>query len=313
MPQTILTKLLIIAIAGTVTVAGAVGLYNIRKGAIEAPAIEETVHTQTAEADISAMAEAHYNNNKDKVTCTKDEFIDYFTKIFKEGHSGLEAARLTVLKYKKAPEVPKQENKVNDQQVKPQDNQIKKEKEVEIKEENKKSDIPTISENQVSENKLTEIDFEIIDTDATTMYASKQVNIRSLPTTDSEKVGVLNQNDKVTVVGYVKSYKGEQVLWYKLKDEDKFIHGNYLVNKPIEVQRVVKKQEQVSKKPEPAPVAQQPVVQQPVPQTPPAPAPQPEPQQEYYEEEQYIEDGWGGNIVDISSEDFSDCIGVEIE
>ena len=246
---------------------------------------------------------------------TKDEFIDYFIKMCKEGHSGyngLEAARFTVLKYKKAPEVPNQQNKINNQQVKSQDNQIKKEEYQPVKEENKKSDVPTISENQVSENKITTVDFELIDTDETTMYASKQVNIRSLPTTDSEKVGVLNQNDKVTVVGYVKSYKGEQVLWYKLKDDKGFIHGSYLVNKPVQTAAAKPKKQQSqqqqqtvqNQQQQPAPVVPQqtqPVAQQPVVQTPP---PQPEPQQEYYEEEQYIDEGWGGNVVNISDDHY---------
>lgn len=65
-----------------------------------------------------------------------------------------------------------------------------------------------------------------------TLYAKRALNIRKGPSVkDYKKVGVIKANQKVTVVGVVKVYKGETVLWYKLKDNKGYVHGGYLTDR----------------------------------------------------------------------------------
>ena len=65
-----------------------------------------------------------------------------------------------------------------------------------------------------------------------TMYASKTVNVRSLPTTDGDKVGGLSAAQAVTVTG-----KCEETGWYRIEynGEEAFVSGSYLVDeKPVQ-------------------------------------------------------------------------------
>ncbi|MCR4743953.1 MAG: hypothetical protein K5894_01835, partial [Lachnospiraceae bacterium] len=66
------------------------------------------------------------------------------------------------------------------------------------------------------------------------MYASTNVNYRSLPSTDGEILGSLKINEKVTVTGYVTEYKGEECLWTEI-GEGQFVNAKYLSEKQVEV------------------------------------------------------------------------------
>ncbi|MBO5387902.1 MAG: SH3 domain-containing protein [Lachnospiraceae bacterium] len=82
-------------------------------------------------------------------------------------------------------------------------------------------------------------DFVVEDIEPCQLYAVQTVNMRKGPdANDFDKVGSLKLNEKVTVVGIVKSYKGEPVLWYKLqgsKGNTAFVSGAYLAEKEVVV------------------------------------------------------------------------------
>lgn len=67
-----------------------------------------------------------------------------------------------------------------------------------------------------------------------TMYAKSSVNIRSLPSTDGEKVGHLSTNDEVAVTGVC-----NETGWYRLtlNGEDAYVSGNYLQTEKVVVQQ----------------------------------------------------------------------------
>jgi uncharacterized protein YgiM (DUF1202 family) len=66
-----------------------------------------------------------------------------------------------------------------------------------------------------------------------TKYAKQTVNVRSLPTTDGEKVGSLSLNDAVTVTG-----KCNETGWYRIEysNDVAYVSDSYLVDNKIETQ-----------------------------------------------------------------------------
>lgn len=66
-----------------------------------------------------------------------------------------------------------------------------------------------------------------------TMYAKSSVNVRSLPSTDGEKLGSLNLNDEVAVTGIC-----NETGWYRfsLNGVEAYVSDSYLVNDRVVVQ-----------------------------------------------------------------------------
>lgn len=73
-----------------------------------------------------------------------------------------------------------------------------------------------------------------------TMYGQKSVNVRSLPTTDGEKIGTLSMNQEVTVTGQC-----NETGWYRIiftpqggtsNGSEAFVSNNYLGANKVEVQ-----------------------------------------------------------------------------
>lgn len=65
-----------------------------------------------------------------------------------------------------------------------------------------------------------------------TKYVKKQVNVRSLPCSDGEKLGSLEMNDKITVTGQCM-----ETNWYRIEFDGKeaYVSNNYLVDEKIVV------------------------------------------------------------------------------
>ena len=79
------------------------------------------------------------------------------------------------------------------------------------------------------------VDFVVEEITPTQLYALQAVNVRSGPDAqDFDKISGLKEGQRVTVVGVVKQYKDETVLWYKLegsKGNTGFVSGAYLAEK----------------------------------------------------------------------------------
>lgn len=63
-----------------------------------------------------------------------------------------------------------------------------------------------------------------------TMYAKSTVNVRSLPSTDGDKLGSLSKNQEVTVTGQC-----NETGWYRIKlnDSDAYVSNKYLSSEPV--------------------------------------------------------------------------------
>jgi hypothetical protein len=71
-------------------------------------------------------------------------------------------------------------------------------------------------------------DYEIDEIDAVNLYATESTKLYTGPNeSDFTESGELQKNEEVTVVGIVKSYHDETVLWYQL-DTGEFVNGGYL-------------------------------------------------------------------------------------
>ncbi len=94
-----------------------------------------------------------------------------------------------------------------------------------------------VSENEAAEE---ESGFTVTVSDDQIMYATEIADIRDLPNEEGEEVGQLEQNEEVTVTGYVESYNGEPCLWYQIGD-NQFVNAAYLNDKPVAVQQTAAK------------------------------------------------------------------------
>ena len=107
-------------------------------------------------------------------------------------------------------------------------------------------DSTTLSEalasTEVSENEAVgeESGFTVTVSDDQIMYATEIADIRDLPNEEGEQVGQLEQDEEVTVTGYVESYKGEPCLWYQI-GYNQFVNAAYLNDKPVAVQQTATK------------------------------------------------------------------------
>lgn len=75
----------------------------------------------------------------------------------------------------------------------------------------------------------TKLEYTYTDLSAT-KYAKKSVNVRSLPSTDGEKVGSLSMNKEVKVTGQC-----NETNWYRIEFEGAvaYVSNNYLINEKI--------------------------------------------------------------------------------
>lgn len=84
------------------------------------------------------------------------------------------------------------------------------------------------------------LEYTYIDMDAT-MYAQKTVNVRSMPSTDGEKLGGLSTNDEVKVTGQC-----AETSWYRIEYSGgvAYVSDSYLGNDKVVVQAEAPKQTQ---------------------------------------------------------------------
>ncbi len=89
------------------------------------------------------------------------------------------------------------------------------------------------TENQEGVEQQEDIE-EVVEVE-TTLYAQKSVNVRSIPSTDGEKLGTLGINEEITALGEV--VDGWQKVRYK--DVVAYISAEYLGTKKVEIQTPV--------------------------------------------------------------------------
>ena len=85
------------------------------------------------------------------------------------------------------------------------------------------------TDTRVAEGSMLTYTFEDMDA---TKYAKSTVNVRSLPTSDGEKLGGLSTNDEVKVTG-----KCNETGWYRIEYSDgiAYVSNDYLVDAKVEV------------------------------------------------------------------------------
>lgn len=93
--------------------------------------------------------------------------------------------------------------------------------------------IETISDLFVDEeDAYKEIVFTVTPMEATTMYITNTVNLRSIPDKSGKYLGTLYNGNEVTVVGVVESNSYNRIVYY-VTDKNEYVHGNYIsANKP---------------------------------------------------------------------------------
>ena len=100
----------------------------------------------------------------------------------------------------------------------------------EVAEETEKTEETERAEETEQESEeVTEIE---IPEEETTMYAQKAVNVRSLPSTDGEKLGTLRVNEEITALG--KATDGWQMVRYK--DRIAYVSAQYLGVEKVVIQ-----------------------------------------------------------------------------
>ena len=73
-----------------------------------------------------------------------------------------------------------------------------------------------------------------------TLYAKQKVNIRKGPSTDFDVLGMLALNDQVIVVGESISSPWKEIQY---QDETAFVHGEYLLTEPVDLEALKAEQE----------------------------------------------------------------------
>lgn len=106
----------------------------------------------------------------------------------------------------------------------------------EITESTESSSVSTemIGEEPTPETEVVEAPaYTITAMDAKTMYAKQSVNVRKGPSADYEKVGSLNTNDEVIVIG-----QANETSWYQIQynGSEAFVSNNYLSDSKVEIQ-----------------------------------------------------------------------------
>ena len=90
---------------------------------------------------------------------------------------------------------------------------------------------PTENANQTSSEQTAEPEYTYTDMSAT-MYATQTVNIRTLPSTDGEKVGSLSTNQEIAITGQC-----NETSWYRFEYDGQtaYVSNNYVSDTKIEV------------------------------------------------------------------------------
>ena len=90
---------------------------------------------------------------------------------------------------------------------------------------------PTENANQTSSEQAAKPEYTYTDMSAT-MYATQTVNVRTLPSTDGEKVGSLSTNQEVNITGQC-----NETSWYRFEynGQTAYVSNNYVSDSKIEV------------------------------------------------------------------------------
>lgn len=238
----VITKILI-ALAGVGVVAGiAYGVSSLDAAkqaetmqasqAVQIEVNDFTTKTETEKVvDMTLQyqeeAEQLWKENGDKLVCDKQTFVDKYITYRKDNGLSKEQAY----------------NSLYNEFAK--ENQITVNEQGEVVAEVTEMDVVINSADDNIEEEIVEqpevieeaevVDFVVEEITPTQLYSTVAVNVRSGPDAqDFEKIGALKAEQRVTVVGVVKQYKEETVLWYKLegsKGNTGFVSGAYLVEK----------------------------------------------------------------------------------
>lgn len=150
--------------------------------------------------------------------CSKNEFINKYVQYRKNGLAIQQAVDSIINEFGKENQI--EVNEENEAVAEPteMDTLINSEDE-NIDEETVENDLEQVEETS----------YEIESIEPTKLYAIQQVNVRKGPSADDfDKVGSLAYGEQVEVIGVVKEYKGETVLWYQLNTGE-FVSGAYLL------------------------------------------------------------------------------------
>ena len=136
------------------------------------------------------------------------------------------------------------------------------------------------TDTRVAEGSMLTYTFEDMEA---TKYAKSDVNVRSLPTADGEKLGGLSTNDEVKVTG-----KCNETGWYRIEYSDglAYVSDSYLVDNKVETNPSASESKPVEEKPVETPTPE------PTPESTPAPTPEPMPEPEVQEEWVVVETTW---------------------
>lgn len=116
------------------------------------------------------------------------------------------------------------------------------EDESETQDDSEKQELSDKKDESVSKDESkNEDDSEIANETETTMYAQSNVNIRSIPSTDGEKLGTLSINQEVVALGEAEND------WQKIRYNDgvAYVSAKYLGKEKVKVQTTVTPQKQV--------------------------------------------------------------------
>ncbi len=238
----VITKILI-ALAGVGVVAGIVYGVSSLDAAKQAETMQASQAVQIEVNDFTTKTETEkvvdmtlqyqeeaeqlWKENGDKLVCDKQTFVDKYIVYRKDNGLSKEQAY----------------NSLYNEFAK--ENQITVNEQGEVVAEVTEMDAvinsadDNIEEEIVEQPEVTEeaevVDFVVEEITPTQLYALQAVNVRSGPDAqDFEKIGGLKEGQRVTVVGVVKQYKEETVLWYKLegsKGNQGYCSGAYLAEK----------------------------------------------------------------------------------
>ena len=238
-------KIIFAALAVTVGVTAGMAVYqrnqDIKRAASQTQ-IEVSTEASTESSSIASTedyistGQRLYNMHKDELTCDESTFSTEFSKLRESGMNQGAALQSLMDKYG---------NVITDKDVAEFNSAIDtpdtdttestEEATTETTENNVEPEDTTV-ETTESELEPVKPDYEVVAADHSEMYATTTVNIRSLPTVDSKKLGTLSANQKVTITGEVYSYKGVASAFYEItyNNSKGYVSAAYLTpNKPV--------------------------------------------------------------------------------
>lgn len=192
--------------------------------------VDETIEQMEVDNTLEYEKEAKelWGQHSEELICTEDVFVDKYVGYRNNGLSKEEAWNSLYNEFAK----------VNQAEFNEDGEVIANDEALEA--------IMNSEDEDISEEVVETTDDEIVgdyvveDIEACQLYAISAVNIRKGPdASDFDKVGSLKLNQRVTVTGIVKEYKGEPVLWYRLegsKGNTGFVSGAYLAETQVVVE-----------------------------------------------------------------------------